>query len=355
MTSSSREPSPAPAPSGADDRFDRQVRFAPLGRAGQEHLEASRALLVGCGALGGVLAQSLVRAGIGALVLADRDVVEPSNLPRQVLFDERHAREGTPKALAAAETLARAGGPTRLLPEVVHVDVANLAALARGAALVLDGTDNLATRYLLNDFCVERGLPWIYAGVVGGAGLVLPVLPGRGACLRCVFPEPAPAGALPTCDSAGVILPAVGAVASLAAGLALRVLAGERALAGLEPALIEVDAWHGGVRRLAAPQDPDCPCCARREFPWLHQPPGRAPAVLCGRNTVQVPGAGASDLDALARRLAGVASDVRHAGVLLRFSADGVRFSVFPDGRALVEGTEDVDRARALYDRWVGA
>lgn len=336
-----------------DPRFERQVRFAPLGEAGQERIQGARVLLVGCGALGGALAQMLVRAGVGTLVLVDRDVVDLTNLPRQVLFDERHAREGTPKVDAARETLARAGGPTRLETHAIHLDADGIDALAAGCGLVLDGTDNLPTRYLLNDYCVEHGVPWIYAGVVSGGGLLLPVLPGRGPCLRCVFRDPPPPGTLPTCDTAGVIAPAVGAVASMQAGLALRLLADP---GGLEPALIELDAWNGTVRRVVAPRDPDCPACARGERPFLHAPVTRRAVTLCGRNTVQVRGAGGRpDLDRLAEQLAGVAREVQRVGPLLRFAVDGARLTLFPDGRALVEGTEDADHALALVDRYVGS
>ena len=350
-------PSPDAAAVGppAAGRFDRQVRFAPLGAAGQARLEGSRVLLVGCGALGGVLGQTMARAGVGELVLVDRDVVELSNLPRQVLFDEADAAEGAPKAIAAARTLARIGGPTRCMPHARHLDADNLGELAEGCRLVLDGTDNLATRYLLNDFCVERGMPWIYAGVVGAAGLVLPVVPGHGACLRCVFPEAPPPGTLATCDTAGVVLPAVGAVASLAAGLALRILSAAAEAPAVESALVEIDVWHGAVRRILAPRDPACPCCGARDFPFLHRAGGAGAVSLCGRNTVQIPpGPQPPDLDTVAARLEGIASEVQRAGVLLRFRVDGFRLTLFRDGRALVEGTDDPARARAIFDRTVG-
>lgn len=333
-------------------RFERQTRYAPLGESGQEALARARVLVVGTGALGGALAQLLHRAGVGTLVLADRDVVDETNLPRQVLFDERHAVEGTPKVEAAAETLERGGGPTRLELHAVHVGAENLPALAQGCDLVLDGTDNLPTRYLINDHAIRSGTPWIYGGVVGGGGLLMPVLPGAGPCLRCVFRDPPPPGTLPTCDTAGVLAPAVGAVASMQAGLALRLLA---APADLEPALIELDAWGGEVRRVRAPRDPDCPCCARGEHPWLDAPDTGQAVTLCGRDTVQVRGAGGRpDMDRVAARLEGVADEVRRAGPLLRFDVDGVRVTLFPDGRALLEGTDDVDRGLALYDRYVG-
>jgi adenylyltransferase/sulfurtransferase len=308
-------------------------------------------LLVGCGALGGILAQTLTRAGVGELVLVDRDLVEETNLPRQVLFEDRHAEEGTLKVEAAAESLARIGGPTRLVPHATHLDADNIEDLAEGAALVLDGTDNLSTRYLINDYCVSSNVPWIYGGVVGAGGLVLAVLPGRGACLRCIFREPPPPGTLPTCDTAGVVLPAVGAVASMQAGLALRILAADEP----EPALIELDVWNGDVRRVRAPRAKDCPCCGQRKFPYLDEETSRQAVVFCGRNTVQVRGRGpCPDLDGLARSIEGVATDIRRSGPLLRFDVDDLRLTLFPDGRALVEGTDDADRALAAFDRYVG-
>ena len=309
-------------------------------------------LLVGCGALGCALAQSLARSGVGSLRIVDRDVVDRSNLARQVLFEDRHADEGTPKVDAAAEALARIGGPTAVETHAVHVDASNVEALLAGVDLVLDGTDNLATRYVLNDACVERALPWIYAGVVGGHGLVLPVLPGEGPCLACVFPEPAPPGSLPSCATAGVLQPAVAAVAALQAGLALRILA---ARAGFVPALHEVDVWHGTARRIEAARDPACACCVGRRFVHLAGRGARGVAALCGRDAVQVQaGSPRPDLGLLADALAGVARAIERRGAILRFEVEEQRFTVFADGRTLIEGVDDEGRALALYDRYVG-
>ena len=337
----------------ADRRFERQERFASLGAEGQARLEASRCLLVGCGALGGVIAQSLTRAGVGTLVLVDRDVVEVTNLPRQVLFEDRHAEEGTLKVEAALETLGRIGGPTRFEAHADHLDADNIEDLAEGCDLILDGTDNLGTRYLVNDYAVEAGVPWIYGGVVGSGGLVMSVLPGDGPCLRCVFPDPPPAGALPTCETAGVILPAVAAVASLQAGLALRLLAKPEEL---EPALIEIDVWTGETRRMRAKRRAGCPCCEAREFPFLDEPLARPATILCGRNTVQVRGRKpAPDPRAVAQALAGIARDVRFAGPILRFEVEEYCVTLFEDGRALIEGTDEIERALAVYDRYIGS
>lgn len=350
--------------STAEDRFARQTRFTPLGAEGQAALGRARVLIVGCGALGGASAQWLVRAGIGHVTLVDRDIVEVSNLPRQALFSEAHARAGAPKANAAQETLRAAGGPTEIEAHALHLDADVLTELGRDVDLVVDGTDNMRTRYLVNDYCVKRGTPWIYGGVVSGGGLVLAVLPPRGhegdrtasagPCLRCVFRDPPPPGTLPTCDTAGVIGPAVGAIASMQAGLALRILGGRDAL---EPGLIEIDVWSGDVRRLGALRDPNCPACGAREFPFLEDAGASDAVSLCGRNTVQVlppRGAARPDPAALAAQLEDIGIDAHRVGPLLRFSADGHRFTLFPDGRTLVEGTEDTGRAMALVARFVG-
>lgn len=339
-------------------RFDRQVRFAPLGAAGQERLARARVLVVGCGALGGALAQSMVRSGIGLVRIVDRDVVEESNLPRQVLFDP--ADLGQPKALVAARTLQRVGGPTRIEPHVRHLDAELLRELGAGVDLILDGTDNLATRYLINDFAVECGRPWIYGGVVGSSGVVFPIVPPHGACLRCLFPEPPPPGALPTCDSAGVLQPAVAAIAALQAGAALRLLGAEsRVRDATASRLVELDVWTLESHAIEVPRDPQCPCCGQRSFAFLDADTSGDALSLCGRNTVQVRPQRAArarvDLANLHARLAGLAEDRALLDGLLRFRIEGITCSVFPDGRALFEGTDDPVRARALYDRWLGS
>jgi adenylyltransferase/sulfurtransferase len=337
------------------DRFERQVRFQPLGTAGQERLLRARVMVVGCGALGGHLAQTLARCGVGDLVLVDRDVVDWTNLPRQVLFEERHARGGESKVAAALETLGRIGGPTRLTGHAVHLDAGNIAELASGCDLILDGTDNVSTRYLINDHCVQNLLPWIYAGVVEAHGVCLPVLAGRGPCLRCLFPTPPAPGVLATCDSAGVLLPAVGAIASIQAGWALRLLVES---AGLERdiELTRIDVWSGDLRSTPIARSSSCPCCVERRFEFLDAADSRSAVSLCGRKAVQVRGSSTPpDLARLAASLDGLAQGVRRAGELLRFHVDSLRVTVFGDGRALIEGTEDKDRARSIYDRYVGS
>jgi len=284
------------------------------------------------------------------LVIADRDQVDWTNLPRQVLFEDRHAEQSTPKVMAAMESLQRMGGPTRIEPHATHVDADNLAELAGDCDLILDGTDNLATRYLINDFCVSRGVPWIYAGVIGGNGLVMPGLPVRGACLRCLFPEPPPPGSMETCDTAGVLMPAVGTIASFASGLALRLLIQP----DVDTHLVEFDVWHGSTRQLSIPKHAQCPACAAGEFPYLNATLSERTLSLCGRNTIQVRGRGVElNLESLLAKLQLVDAHAVGLGPLVRAELEGHRVTIFRDGRALIEGTEDEGRALAIYDRYL--
>lgn len=335
------------------DRYSRQTLFPPLGPEGQRLLCASRAAVVGVGALGCQEAALLARAGVGHLDLIDRDVVEISNLQRQILFEERHAHDGLPKALAAAEVLRRANSTVRIEAHVRDLDPGNVRALLGAADVVVDGTDNLETRYLVNDFCVREGIPWIYAAAVGATGLLLPVLPGRTPCLRCLFETPPPPGSLPTCDTAGVLAPATSAVGALAAAEAIKVLSGR--LEAVRRGLWQIDVWNNETREIRAPEPrSDCPCCARRSFPFL-EGAGRRDVALCGRDAVQIRAKRGTraDLGQVRRRL-GDRVGVREGPGFLRFEAEGHEITLFDDGRALVRGTSDPARARSLYARWIG-
>ncbi len=335
-----------------EDRYSRQTRFPGIGAAGQQRLGQARVVVVGCGALGTVSSEMLVRAGVGHLRLVDRDFVEWSNLQRQSLFTEADAEEGLPKATAAARFLRAVNSAVEIEPFVADLDLDNLSNLCDGADLLLDGTDNFETRYLLNDYAVQRGVPWIYGAAVGSYGLGLAVVPGQTPCLRCIFPEHPPPGEGETCETAGVIAPVIHVVAAFEVTSALRILVGHRPPAGL----FQVDVWNdqGRLVGLGGP-DPECPCCARREFVFL-QGGGSRPERLCGRNAVQVrPAARQSlDLSRLARQLEPVCR-VRLHPELLRFYASGYEVTVFPDGRAIVKGTENPAEARSVYARYVGA
>lgn len=331
------------------DRYSRQERFAGIGAAGQRRLGASSVAIVGCGALGSFQAGALARAGVGRLVLIDRDYVEWSNLQRQWLFDEADARDALPKAVAAARGLARINSNIEIQARVSDLTPSNIGELLAGAALILDGTDNFETRYLINDYAVRENLPWIYGAAVGSYGLTMPVVPGRTACLKCVFPEP-PAGAQPTCETEGVLNAITSAIASLQVADALKLLSGGE----VRSRITTLDVWSGDVRQVSLPPpDPRCPACGRREFPHL-EGARREPVRLCGRNAVQIHECSrAVDLGELQRRLAPL-GEVRSNEFALRFFFSPYEMTVFPDGRAIIKGTEDVGLARSLYARYVG-
>ena len=333
------------------ERYSRQVRFAPIGEAGQQRLRASRVVIAGCGALGSVQAELLARAGVGCLRLIDRDYVEVSNLQRQLLFDESDAREALPKAIAAARRLSAIDPGARAEPVVADLTAANIDELMDGADLILDGTDNFETRYLLNDFAVSRGIPWVYGAAVGSYGLKMAVVPG-GACFACVYPEP-PTGVQPTCETAGVLGPVTAAVGALQAADAIKILSGHAA--DVSGRITTVDVWTGIVRQANAPsRDANCRACGRRSFTYL-EGRERAPISLCGRNAVQIHERRRPvDLQQLARQLEGTGS-VRANEFALRARIEGFDLTVFPDGRAIIKGTTDAGIARSLYARYVGA
>jgi molybdopterin/thiamine biosynthesis adenylyltransferase len=334
------------------ERYSRQILFAGIGEEGQEQLLQSHAAIVGCGALGSFQAAALARAGVGRITIIDRDYVEPSNLQRQWLFEESDAAEALPKAVAAERRLARINSAVEVRGVVADLTPANIDELLGQAQVILDGTDNFETRYLLNDFALSRAIPWIYGAAVGSYGLAMPVVPGRTACLRCVYPS-APAGAQPTCETAGVLNSITAIIAALQTADAIKILAGSAAC--VLARLTTVDVWQGGIRQIEQPApDPDCPACGARDFAFLE---GRrsAPVSLCGRNAVQIhERARPLDLGRLKAALLPL-GEVRANEFALRFLIGPYELTIFPDGRAIVKGTTDIGLARSLYARYVGA
>jgi molybdopterin/thiamine biosynthesis adenylyltransferase len=333
------------------ERYSRQILFPGIGERGQETLLRSHAVVVGCGALGSFHAAALARAGVGRITVIDRDYVESSNLHRQWLFDEADAAAALPKAAAAGRHIARINSGVSARGVVADLTPANVSDLLGDANVILDGTDNFETRYLINDFAVSRGIPWIYGAAVGSYGLTMAVIPGQTACLRCVYPDP-PTGVQPTCETAGVINVIVSAVASIQVADALKILCGSTETGPSR--ITTMDVWSGGIRQIEAPaRDPECPACGRREFPYLEER-SRPPAVLCGRNAVQIQERERPiDLMALRTRLEPL-GEVRANEFALRFVAPPYEMTVFPDGRAIVKGTSDPGVARSLYARYVG-
>ena len=343
------------------ERYSRQMRFPGLGKAGQEKLMASRVTLCGCGALGTVLANILVRAGVGFLRVIDRDFVEPSNLQRQVLFDESDVTTNMPKAEAAKVKLGQINSTVKVEAIVADIDRTNIEDLAEGADLLLDGSDNFEIRYLINDVAIKHNKPWVYGGAVGSQGMSMTIVPGETPCLRCVFEAAPAAGEVGTCETAGVLAPTVNIVASYQATEAIKLLSGNKDAINRE--LLTLDVWENTQRRVKiAPlqgRKGQCPCCAKREFEWLEGAHGTQTTTLCGRNAVQVSHRAAGKLQF--EQLAGVLREsgkVSFNKFLLKFElvekGDPFEFTVFPDGRAIIKGTSDTERARTLYAKYIG-
>jgi len=344
------------------DRYQRQTLLPQIGPSGQRRLAQAKVLVLGCGALGSVIAEQLVRAGVGSLTIADRDIVETSNLQRQVLFDEDDAQAGTPKAIAAAKRLARVNSTVRVRPLVVDVHSRNIERVvdvhgSERPDVILDGSDNAETRYLLNDLAVKHALPWVYGACVGTEGRVMTILPGDGPCLRCIFPSPPAPGELPTCDTVGVLGSAAAVVASLQVAAALRLLLEGRSG---DVRLTALDVWTGRFYTVDVREArrPECRCCGAHGLDFLDAPAPPA-TTLCGRGTVQLRPVCQGDgltLSVVADRLrsAGAVAVSEYVVRCALHSPAGVSLSVFPDGRVLVHGVADESAARSLSAKLLG-
>lgn len=337
------------------ERYSRQILFSGIGKSGQEQLAASHAVIIGCGALGSMQAEMLARAGVGKLRLIDRDFIEESNLHRQVMFEERDAAERLPKAIAAANRIARINSEVQAEPVVKDVNYSNIEELIRDADVVLDGTDNFEVRFLLNDAAVKHGKPWVYGAAVGAHGVQMTIIPGQTPCLRCVFPEmPAP-GTSPTCDTAGVVLPIIATIVSYQIAEAIKILTGQ--FEKLHGSLLQFDLWQNTFTKLRLRQrTTDCPTCQQKKFEFLSARSGQLATSLCGRNSVQItPAAGHQiDLAELADQLRDV-GEVSYNRYLLKLKVGEHEITVFTDARSIIKGTDDPAVARTLYARYVGA
>jgi molybdopterin/thiamine biosynthesis adenylyltransferase len=337
------------------EKYSRQILFSGIGKQGQDRLLGSRVAIIGCGAIGAASANLLARAGVGTLRIIDRDFVEPSNLQRQTLFDESDARQALPKAVAAENKLHSINSEIRVEGIVADLNAGNVSELLSGVGLLLDGTDNFETRFLINDFSVQAKVPWIYAAAVASYGLTMTVWPGRTPCLACLLPDAGHGlGLQDTCDTIGVLGPIVNLIASLEAAEALKILTGHREES---PAgrLTSCDVWSGHIQTMQLPRDPRCSVCTGREFRYLGgqvQPH----ITLCGRDSVQIHERTRSlDLRQLAKRLAPLVQQIRQNDFLLCFQIPPYEMTVFADGRAILKGTKDPAVARSLYSRYIGA
>jgi molybdopterin/thiamine biosynthesis adenylyltransferase len=334
-----------------EERYSRQILFSAIGTEGQKRLRSARIAVVGCGATGSVVSGLLARAGVGKLVIIDRDYVEATNLQRQSLFDEADAAESIPKAIAAARKIAAFNSDIVVEPCVDDLTPANIDSLLGGVQLVLDGTDNFETRYLLNDYSIKNSIPWIYTAAVGSYGVTLNVLPGRTACLACIFPDP-PQGTVETCETAGVLGPVVNMIAAIGVAEAIKILVG--AEEKIRRTLLSFDIWENERGEVAARNPrPGCRACGNHDFIHLAGE-GRPHITLCGRNSVQIHERNRPiDFREIGKRLHPHGT-VRHNDFVLKFWRDPYEMTLFPDGRAIIKGTTDTAIARSLYARYVG-
>ncbi len=337
------------------DRYQRQVRFAPLGEEGQRKLMSGRVLICGCGALGSVVADSLVRAGVGFVRVVDRDFVEIGNLHRQMLFDESDANEQLPKSFAAAQRLREINSNVQIESVIADVNSTNIRQFADDVDLLIDGTDNFETRYLLNDYAIACNKPWIFAGCVGTEGQTLAVVPGQTPCLNCIMPEPPPATALPNCETTGVLEPIVSVIASLQAMEAIKLLSGNRQQ--LNSGITFIDLWNNSFRMIGveAGRKEDCQTCGQGDFVWLNGQRGAAVTRLCGRDSVQIlpDHKEPLELPRLAEKLQKVGK-VTNNRFLIRVAVEGFLLTVFADGRTIIGGTDDPVVARTIYAKYLG-
>ncbi len=338
------------------ERYSRQILSQHMGEECQKVLMDSYAVVVGCGALGTVSSSYLTRAGIGRLRIIDRDFIEESNLQRQILFDENDIIENLPKAIAAQRKLQQINTGTTIEGIVTDVNYANIEELTKDADIIIDGTDNFETRFLINDFCIKNNIPWIYGACIGSRGLTMNIIPSKTPCLRCVFETMPQMGTFPTCDTAGVIGPIAGIIGSIQATEAIKILTGKYESAN--KTLIEIDVWDTKVKQIDVSDLKslnDCPTCKLHTYKFLKADEGVMATLLCGKNAVQVMCRNISNIDLvqLAKRLASI-SDVSSNEFMIKFKVKENEFTVFPDGRAIITGTNDLSTAKSLYSKYLG-
>jgi molybdopterin/thiamine biosynthesis adenylyltransferase len=336
------------------DRYTRQILFPGVGEAGQQKLLESKVLIIGCGALGTVIANTLTRAGVGHLVIVDRDYIELNNLHRQTLFDEEDIALRLPKAVAAARKLGRINSSIRIDPLVTNVHAGNIESIIQGVDVVLDGTDNFDTRYLINDACIKNGIPWIYGGVIAAYGMSMTIIPHRTPCLRCLFTKMPPPGTMATCETAGVLGPIVGVIASIESAEAMKVITGQ---GRINQGLVAIDLWNNTYDQIAITErSADCPACGKGLYEFLTAREGIQTTSLCGHHAVQISILTTTriDFNDIASRLSPL-GEVSFNEFMLCFRAEGRELTLFPDARAIIKGTTDESMARSFYAKYVGA
>ena len=334
------------------DRYIRQTAFAELGADGQKQLGRAKVLLAGCGALGSAIAVSLVRSGVGELTIVDQDFPEIINLHRQFLYDEDNVRHKVPKAVVAVQKLSKANSQVKVIPVVTELSANNIEKLARGKDLILDGTDNLDARYVINDYCVKYGVPWIYGGIIGASGMMMVIIPGKSACLRCLFPLPPAPGLVPTCATVGVLNPAPLLIGALESIEAIKYLSGK---GKPRTGLIQFDLWGENFFTTKLERNKSCPACGKKKFEFLEKKQTEYAGRLCGNDAIKVipPKDLNLDLKALQRKLSR-RGKAKYNGWIIEASIKGRRIIIFQDGRAIIDGVSEEPKAISVYHEIIG-
>ncbi len=338
------------------ERYSRQILFPRIGEVRQKVLMKSSALVVGCGALGTVSSSYLARAGIGNIRIIDRDYIEESNLQRQILFDEDDISSNLPKAVAAQRRLRKINSNVNIEGIVTDINYSNIEDLTKCADIIIDGTDNFETRFLINNYCVKNNIPWIYGACIGSRGLMMNIIPSMTPCLSCIFETMPQMGSFPTCDTAGVIGPIASIIASFQVTEAIKIISKD--YESINKTLYEIDVWDNKFKMIditALKEMNSCPTCKLNNFKFLKAESGTMTSFLCGKNAIQIMtrNSGNIDLFQLAKRLRPL-TDVSHNSFMLKFKVNGNDFTVFPDGRAIITGTDDASVAKNLYSKYIG-
>lgn len=334
------------------ERYEKQMLFGEIGLEGQKKLLSKKAIIIGCGALGTVIANNLVRSGIGYIKMIDRDYIEISNLQRQILFDEEDIKENLPKVIAAERKLKRINSDIKIEGIISDVNSTNIESLCEGMDVILDATDNLQTRYLINDISIKLNIPWIYGGVIGSSGMVHTIIPHETPCLRCMFPEIPPIGSTETCDTAGVLNSITSIVASMESMEAIKILLEKQSsvIKGLQ----YMDIWSNDFETIDMNLNKDCKACGNNSFEFLERSTDEA-VYLCGKNSIQInplqKGISAEDI---INRLKSLNIDVKQNVYFIKFNIEDVQVTLFYDGRAILKNTDDIKRAMSLYARYIG-
>ncbi len=338
------------------ERYSRQILFPCIGEERQRVLMNSSIVVVGCGALGTVSSSYLARVGIGNIIIIDRDYIEESNLQRQILFDEDDIVGNLPKAIAAQKKLEKINSNINISGIVTDINYSNIEKLTKGADVIIDGTDNFETRFLINDYCVKNNIPWIYGACIGSRGLMMNIIPSKTPCLRCVFETKPQMGSFSTCDTAGVIGPIAGIIASLQVTEAIKIIIQD--YESINRTLFEIDVWNNKFKKIdvsTLSETNSCPTCKLHNYEYLEAEDGAIVSFICGKNAVQIMAGNRGNLDLaqLAKRL-GTLTDVSHNAFMLKFKVKNNGFTVFPDGRAIITGTQDAGIAKNLYSKYLG-